>query len=69
MEKFASRDWMGGDIYSPHDLSPAQMRKWRKRHSPNQDIFDAVDINPLDLYKVRVFWEKKKKKKREEESE
>lgn len=52
MEKFQSREWRRGEIYSPHDLSPAEMKKWRRRHSPPTDAFDSLNKNPLDLYKV-----------------
>jgi len=52
LEKFQTRDWKAGDIYAPHDLSPAEMKKWGKRKSPSRDAFDALNLNPLDLYKV-----------------
>lgn len=52
MEKFMTRDFKAGDIYAPHDLSPAEMRKWRVRKSPATDAFDALHLNPLELYKV-----------------
>lgn len=52
LEKFQTRDWKAGDIYAPHDLSPAEMKKWRKRQGPAADAFDALNMNPLDLYKV-----------------
>jgi hypothetical protein len=29
------------------------MKKWGKRKSPSRDAFDALNLNPLDLYKVR----------------
>merc|ERR1712187_192457 len=51
MEKFQTREWRRGEIYSPHDLSPAEMKKWRKRQSPPTDAFDSLNKNPLDLYK------------------
>ncbi|EAL87694.1 hypothetical protein KXX33_006783 [Aspergillus fumigatus] len=51
LEKFQTRDWKAGDIYAPHDLSPAEMKKWRKRQGPAADAFDALNLNPLDLYK------------------
>ncbi|GES64464.1 37S ribosomal protein S18 [Aspergillus terreus] len=51
LEKFQTRDWKAGDIYAPHDLSPAEMKKWRKRYSPSTDAFDSLNMNPLDLYK------------------
>ncbi|KAF7589103.1 WD40 repeat-like protein [Aspergillus hancockii] len=51
LEKYQTRDWRAGDVYTPHDLSAAEMKKWRKRHSPATDAFDALNMNPLDLYK------------------
>lgn len=60
LEKFQTRDWKAGDIYAPHDLSPSEMKKWGKRQSPPTDAFDALNLNPLDLYKVRKstsFWD------------
>ncbi|KAL4901941.1 hypothetical protein BDW74DRAFT_159261 [Aspergillus multicolor] len=51
MEQYQTREWKSGDIYSPHDLSPAEMKKWKKRNPPTSDVFDAVDLNPLDVYK------------------
>lgn len=52
LERFQTREWKAGDVYAPHDLSPAEMKKWSKRHSPNSDAFDALNMNPLDQYKV-----------------
>ena len=52
LERFQTRDWKAGDIYAPHDLSPAEMKKWGKRKSPARDAFDALNLNPLSLYKV-----------------
>jgi hypothetical protein len=54
LEKFQTREWKAGDIYSPHDLSPAEMKKWGKRKSPSRDAFDALNLNPMNLYKVRT---------------
>ncbi|RHZ71164.1 hypothetical protein CDV55_108320 [Aspergillus turcosus] len=51
LEKFQTRDWKAGDIYAPHDLSPAEMKKWKKRQGPAADAFDALNMNPLHLYK------------------
>ena len=53
LERFINREWRPGDVYSPHDLSAEEMRKWKRRQGPSTDIFDAVGMNPLDLYKVR----------------
>jgi small subunit ribosomal protein S18 len=52
LEKYQTRDYKPGDIYAPHDLSPLEMRKWGKRQSPKTDAFDALNLNPLDMYKV-----------------
>ncbi|MCJ1249268.1 hypothetical protein MMC30_006491 [Trapelia coarctata] len=51
LEKLQTRRWKKGDVYAPHDLSPAEMRKWRQRSKPNRDVFDMLNINPLDEYK------------------
>lgn len=32
------------------------MKKWGKRKSPSRDAFDALNLNPLDLYKVRHYF-------------
>ncbi|KAI8725343.1 hypothetical protein NCS52_00105100 [Fusarium sp. LHS14.1] len=45
------RRWEVGDVYSPHDLSPVEMQKWRKRSVRNVDVVDALGISPLDMYK------------------
>ncbi len=55
LEKLQIRRWKAGDLYAPHDLSPVEMQKWRKRHKSNTDVFDALAINPLHEYKVCVF--------------
>jgi small subunit ribosomal protein S18 len=54
MERFAYRPFQPGDIYSPHDLSPAEQKKWKKVQAPATDVFDALNLNPLDQYKVRL---------------
>ncbi|KUL88963.1 hypothetical protein ZTR_03582 [Talaromyces verruculosus] len=51
LERFQTREWAPGDIYSPHDLSPSEMKKWSKRWSPSNDAFDALNIKPLEHYK------------------
>ncbi|KAM5445987.1 WD40 repeat-like protein [Microsporum audouinii] len=51
LQKQQTRSWQAGDVYSPRDLSPAEMKKWRKRQSPSTDIFDALSLNPLHMYK------------------
>ena len=52
IERFSNRDWKPGDVYAPHDLSAAEMLKWMSARPPTQDVFDAVDKNPLHLYTV-----------------
>lgn len=47
------RKWQPGDVYSPHDLSPVEMMKWRKRAQRKGDVIDALALRPLDMYKVR----------------
>lgn len=46
------RKWQSGDVYSPRDLSPWEMEKWRRRSPRQEDIVDALGIRPLDMYKV-----------------
>ncbi|KAG5938262.1 hypothetical protein E4U53_008035 [Claviceps sorghi] len=45
------RRWTAGDVYSPHDLSHVEMKKWRKRSLRKNDVVDALGIRPLDMYK------------------
>lgn len=52
MEKFQTRRWKDGDIYSPHDLSHEEMEKWKKPKRVTVDAFDTLGINPLHEYKV-----------------
>jgi small subunit ribosomal protein S18 len=49
-----SRKYAHGDVYAPHDLSPAEARKWKKRHQPTTDAFDVLNVNPVTLYKVSL---------------
>lgn len=56
LEKFQTREWKAGDIYAPHDLSPSQMKKWKERHAPPTDVFESLNLNPLNLYKVCEIW-------------
>jgi hypothetical protein len=30
------------------------MAKWKNRARPNHDVFDVLDINPMDHYRVRA---------------
>jgi small subunit ribosomal protein S18 len=52
LSKQITRRWKAGDIYAPHDLSGVEMAKWKKRGKPNHDVFDVLDINPMDHYRV-----------------
>ncbi|KXJ90916.1 ribosomal protein S18 [Microdochium bolleyi] len=46
-----SRKWATGDIYSPHDLSPSEMSKFRQASSRKQDLVDVLGLKPLDMYR------------------
>ncbi|KAH7025984.1 uncharacterized protein B0I36DRAFT_293697 [Microdochium trichocladiopsis] len=46
-----SRKWATGDIYSPHDLSPSEMSKFRQTSSRKQDLVDVLGLRPLDMYR------------------
>lgn len=47
------RRWREGDVFTPHDLTGNEMRKWKKRIGRSEDVFDLVGVNPLDHYRVR----------------
>ena len=51
VQRQMSRRWVAGDVYSPHDLSPIEQVKWRRRQPGNRDVFDALNINPLHEWK------------------
>ena len=53
LEALQYRRWKQGDVYAPHDLSPAEMKKWRQRSRRAVDVFDVLAINPINEYKVR----------------
>ena len=46
------RRWEVGDVYAPHDLSPTEMGKFRKRNVRQADVVDMLGIRPQDMYKV-----------------
>ena len=46
------RRWEAGDVYSPHDLSPYEMTKFRRWPTRNEDVVDMLGIRPEDMYKV-----------------
>lgn len=41
-------------MYAPHDLSAVEMAKWKSRGKPTHDVFDVLDFNPLEHYRVRT---------------
>ncbi|KAI4241254.1 MAG: hypothetical protein L6R40_004670 [Gallowayella cf. fulva] len=66
LERHLYRRFRPGDIYAPHDLSPAEQQKWRSRtsfggniskahartHKQNaRDVFDVLGVHPLDEFK------------------
>lgn len=47
------RRWKEGDIYSPHDLTIGEAKKWKRiMRRPEKDRFDMLGKNPLQFYKV-----------------
>lgn len=46
------RRWNHGELYSPHDLSPEELARFRKPTRPKFDVIDVLGINPLDEYQV-----------------
>ncbi|KAI6383119.1 hypothetical protein MCOR25_000305 [Pyricularia grisea] len=44
------RRWNHGELYSPHDLSPEELARFRKPTRPKFDVIDVLGINPLDEY-------------------
>ncbi|MCJ1281744.1 WD40 repeat-like protein [Xylographa opegraphella] len=57
LERMQVRRWKQGDVYAPHDLSPAEMKKWRRKMRPDRDVFDALAINPIDHYMVNILFD------------
>lgn len=52
-QKHIYRRWASGDVYSPHDLTPAEQKKWKAyRKAPSSDAFDTLGLNPINEYKV-----------------
>jgi small subunit ribosomal protein S18 len=54
LTKQITRTWKAGDVYGPNDLSPYEMSKWKQRRRPDHDVFDLLDVNPLDEFKVHL---------------
>lgn len=55
LERQMTRWWKEGDVYAPHDLSGAEMSKWKlpkARGKQSRDVCDILQLNPLDHYKV-----------------
>ena len=48
------RRWRPGDVYAPHDLSPAEMGKWRRSRARERDLVDMLGLKPLDMYRVSL---------------
>ena len=51
MRKNFTRRFEPGDLYSPHDLSPVEMKKWRISRPGRRDVFDALNMDPLSEWK------------------
>jgi small subunit ribosomal protein S18 len=51
-----SRRWKAGDVYAPHDLSPVEMEKWKRRGRPERDVVDVLKLDVLGEYKVCLFF-------------
>ncbi|PKS07672.1 hypothetical protein jhhlp_006279 [Lomentospora prolificans] len=45
------RYWREGDVFTPHDLSGNEMKKWRRKAPKTADVFDVLGVNPLDHYR------------------
>jgi small subunit ribosomal protein S18 len=52
LSKQITRRFTPGDVYAPHDLHWVEMTKWKMRGRPKYDAFDALDLKPLDHYRV-----------------
>ncbi|KAI0440211.1 ribosomal protein S18 [Xylaria telfairii] len=46
-----TRRWRVGDVYSPHDMSPSEMAKWRRNTARKEDLVDMLGLRPLDMYR------------------
>ncbi|KAH8162005.1 hypothetical protein CIB48_g6231 [Xylaria polymorpha] len=46
-----TRRWRAGDVYSPHDMSPSEMAKWRRNTARKEDLVDLLGLRPLDMYR------------------
>lgn len=58
LDRQVSRRWKAGDVYAPHDLSGAEMSKWKKVRKPGRrargtrDVVDNLGIDFREVYKV-----------------
>jgi small subunit ribosomal protein S18 len=53
-------------VYAPHDLSGAEMAKWKKmrrKPRPKVDVLDQLALKPLEHYKVSGIMRRPKQKK------
>ncbi|KAI1636990.1 ribosomal protein S18 [Biscogniauxia mediterranea] len=46
-----SRRWRVGDVYTPRDIGPGEMSKWRRSSPRKTDLVDMLGLHPLDMYK------------------
>jgi small subunit ribosomal protein S18 len=46
------RTWRAGDVYSPRDLGPGEMNKWKQNRKAKEDPLDLLGIDPLESWKV-----------------
>lgn len=42
-------------MYAPHDLSDAEMQKWKQRRQPKVDVFDVLQLDPIVEYRVSAY--------------
>ena len=52
LSKQVKRRWKAGDVYAPHDLSWQEQEKWARRTRVTHDVFDVLNFNPLEHYRV-----------------
>lgn len=56
--RYMNRRFEPGDVYTPRDLEPQHMSKWRQYGKAQGDVVDLLGFNPIDNYKVGfcLFW-------------
>ena len=57
LQTMSTRNWRSGDVYSPHDLSLVEIKRWKGRTRPEVDVFDQLALNPITEWKVRIMLE------------